>query len=88
MTRQLPPWSHQIKTLRRNRNLTQKHLAEQLGVARKIVADWEQGIQEPSPRRYIQLAKMAPKEQALWFLERIGLSSGFLKHLAAASTKD
>ena len=34
--------------------------------------------QEPGPRRYIQLAKMAEREQALWFLERVALDRKFL----------
>ena len=48
------------------------------GITKKTVAEWEQGRQEPSHRRYIQLAKMAEGEQALWFLERIGLDRNFL----------
>jgi hypothetical protein len=36
------------------------------------------GRQEPSARRYVQLAKTAEGEQALWFLERVGLDRKFL----------
>ena len=78
MTRKLPSWSQQIKAFRRNAGLTQTGLASKLGITKKSVAEWEQGRQEPSARRYVQLAKMAEGEQALWFLERIGLDRKFL----------
>ena len=50
-------------------------------------ADWEQGAQEPSPRRYIQLAKIAKGEQAFWFLEQIKLDRNFLEDLVIYSRK-
>ena len=78
MTRKLPSWSQQIKAFRRNVGLTQTGLASKLGITKKTVAEWEQGRQEPGPPRYIQLAKLAEGEQALWFLERVGLDRKFL----------
>ena len=78
MTRKLPRWSQQIKAFRRSVGLSQAGLASKLGITKKTVAEWEQGRQEPSARRYVQLAKMATGEQALWFLERIGLDRKFL----------
>ena len=78
MTRTLPKWSQQIKAFRRSAGLTQTGLASKLGITKKTVAEWEQGRQEPSARRYVQLAKMAEGEQALWFLDRIGLGRKFL----------
>lgn len=81
MARQLPQWSRRIKELRGDCDLTQKGLAEKLGISKKIVADWEQGAQEPSPRRYVQLAKLADRELALWFLGRIGLDCDYLAQL-------
>ncbi len=79
MTRRLPSWSQQIKTFRRSVGLSQTGLASKLGITKKTVAEWEQGRQEPGPRRYIQLAKMAAGEQALWFLERAELDRNFLR---------
>ncbi len=73
MIRRLPSWSQQLKGFRRSAGLTQSGLASKLGITKKTVAEWEQGRQEPSARRYVQLAKMAKGEQALWFLERVGL---------------
>ena len=81
MTRKLPIWSQQLKAFRRSAGLTQTELASKLGITKKTVAEWEQGRQEPSARRYVQLAKMAEGEQALWFLERIGLDRKFLRRI-------
>jgi len=81
MGRQLPEWSKRIKELRIRCGLTQKSLAAKLGITKKIVADWEQGTQEPSPRRYVQLAKLADRELALWYLGRIGLERRYLTQL-------
>ncbi len=78
MTRTVASWSQQIKAFRRSAGLSQTGLASELGVTKKTVAEWEQGRQEPSPRRYVQLAKMAEREQALWFLERVGMDRKFL----------
>ncbi len=78
MKRKLPSWSQQIKAFRRSVGLSQTGLASNLGITKKTVAEWEQGRQEPSARRYVQLAKMAEGEQALWFLERVGLDRKFL----------
>ena len=81
MTRKLPSWSQQIKTFRRSVGLTQTGLASKLGITKKTVAEWEQGRQEPSHRRYIQLAKMAEGEQVLWFLEHIGVDRKLLSRV-------
>ncbi len=78
MSRPLPKWSQQLKAFRRSADLSQTGLASKLGITKKTVAEWEQGRQEPGPRRYIQLAKMTEGEQALWFLERVGLARKFL----------
>ncbi len=82
MTRRLPSWSQQIKAFRRSARLTQTGLASKLGITKKTVAEWEQGRQEPSARRYVQPAKMAEGEQVLWFLERIGLDRKFLRRVS------
>ena len=78
VSRPLPTWSQQIKAFRRTACLTQTGLASKLGITKKTVAEWEQGRQQPSPRRYVQLAKMAEGEQVSWFLERVGLDRKFL----------
>jgi DNA-binding transcriptional regulator YiaG len=74
----LPKWSQQLKTFRHVLGLSQTGLASKLGITKKTVAEWEQGRQEPGPRRYVQLAKLAKGEQVLWFLERVGVDRKFL----------
>ena len=81
MSRTLPKWSQQIKAFRRSAGLTQTGLASKLGITKKTVAEWEQGRQEPSARRYVQLAKMAEGEQASWFLEHIGIDRKLLSRV-------
>ena len=81
MPKPLPEWSRRIKTLRQRRRLTQAALGKVLGVTKKVVADWEQGRQQPSAHRYIQLAKLAGGEQALWLLDQVGLDHAFLASL-------
>jgi transcriptional regulator with XRE-family HTH domain len=82
MTRKLLSWSQRIKAFPRSVGLSQTGLASKLGITKKTVAEWEQGRQEPRPRRYIQLAKMAEGEQALWFLEHVGLDRRFLRRVS------
>ena len=65
MTRRLSSWSQQIKAFRRSAGLSQTGLASELGITKKTVAEWEQGRQEPSARRYVQLAKMAEGEEEI-----------------------
>ena len=81
MTRRLSSWSQQIKAFRSSVGLSQTGLASKLGITKKTVAEWEQGRQEPSARRYVQLAKMAEGEQALWFLEHIGVDRKLLSRV-------
>ncbi len=83
----LPEWSQQIKALRNDLGLSQQKLAERIEISKKVLSDWEQGAQEPSPRRYIQLAKLAGGEQAFWFLEQIELDRKFLEELVGASRR-
>jgi len=46
-----------IKDLRKQLNLTQAELAENLGITRSSVNAWEQGISVPSTKYLIELAK-------------------------------
>ena len=87
MKRKLPSWSQQIKAFRRSPGLSQTGLASKLGITKKTVGEWEQGRQQPSPRRYVQLAKMAEGEQALWFRERVGLDGKFLGRVCRFKAK-
>ena len=70
-----------IKELRRFSGLTQRTLAEKLGVLSYAVSSWEQGRWEPSGEHYAQLARMAPPELALFFLNKIGIDTEMLRAL-------
>lgn len=45
-----------IRALRKENNLTQKALAEQIGVSQKAIDYWERGINEPKASYIIRLA--------------------------------
>lgn len=82
MSRHFWEWPEEIKAFRRECGLTQQGLAARLGITKKIVADWEQGRQEPSARRWIEMARMARAKRALSILGWIGLDRRFLARLA------
>ena len=66
-------FSLRIKKLRKSIGLTQHALAQQLGVLPWAVASWEQGRWEPSGEHYAHLARLAPPEEAGFFLAKLGL---------------
>ncbi len=81
------PWCPRIKELRRLLGFSQAELATRLGVSKKLVADWEQGAREPAPRRYAELAQLAPPESGLgdWFYRRLLARVGADPNRLAAS---
>ena len=66
-------FSLRIKKLRKALGLTQHALAQKLGVLPWAVASWEQERWEPSGEHYAQLARLAPPEEARFFLGKLGL---------------
>ena len=50
--------AHAIKRLREERGLTQRALAESLGVTDKAVSKWESGVSDPSTSNLLALAKL------------------------------
>jgi DNA-binding XRE family transcriptional regulator len=63
-----------IFSLRVMLGMSQGEFAEKLGVTRIAALRWENGEKPPSDRNLIRMAKIAPKEQRLWFYEQAGLS--------------
>lgn len=49
-------FGQRLRTLRRERNLTQKQLAELIGVQHTIISFWELGDRIPSPSMLVKLA--------------------------------
>lgn len=47
-----------LKAMRVNRNLTQKQLAEQLGVAKSVVSYYESGERYPSYDVFVRIARI------------------------------
>ncbi len=66
-------WAGKIKALRWNRRLTQESLARALDVDKSAVSGWEQGRFEPSLKTLISLVGLSNSEDALWFLDRVGI---------------
>lgn len=50
--------SNKIKILRENKGLSQKALADELGITRSSVNAWEQGISVPSTQYIVELATL------------------------------
>src|SRR5215469_3038491 len=53
-----------ILTLRTTLGLTQTGLADQLGVSRRAVAEWEAGLSYPKAERLQQLIELGVQQQA------------------------
>lgn len=51
-------FSERLKELRKRKNLTQKELAEQIGIKRNSYSDWENGKTEPSYENLVMLADL------------------------------
>ncbi len=66
-------YSLRIKRLRKALGMTQHALARRLRVLPWAVSSWEQGRWEPSGEHYAQLARLAPPNQARYFLGKLGL---------------
>lgn len=47
-----------LKALRKQKKLTQKELAEQIGIKQNSYSDWENGKNEPSLDNIIKLAEV------------------------------
>ncbi len=50
--------ANKIKILRENKGLSQKALADNLGITRSSVNAWEQGISVPSTQYIVELANL------------------------------
>lgn len=50
-------FSSNLKTLRKEKNLTQPQLAKELNVSKGMISFWENGIYEPTATNIIAVAK-------------------------------
>ena len=51
-------FTDRLKTLRKEKKLTQKELAEQIGIKQNSYSDWETGKNEPSLENIVKLTKI------------------------------
>ena len=51
-------FSEKLPKLRKNNNLSQEQLAEQLGVSRQAVSKWEAGNSYPDMEKMLQMCKI------------------------------
>lgn len=72
-------FSLRIKALRKALGLTQHGLAQKIGVLPWAVSSWEQGRWEPSEQNYAHLARLAPPEEAWFFLRKIGVTEEMVR---------
>ncbi len=50
-------FAENLKTLRKDKNLTQPNLAKELNVSKGMISFWENGIYEPTATNIIAVAK-------------------------------
>jgi phage repressor protein C with HTH and peptisase S24 domain len=68
-------WAEQIRNLRRELGISQSELARKLDCSAMTVSRWENGQLAPTARYYIELGKLAGKEECWFYWERAGLQS-------------
>jgi transcriptional regulator with XRE-family HTH domain len=68
-------WAEQIRNLRKELGISQSELARKLDCSAMTVSRWENGQLAPTARYYIELGKLAGKEDCWFYWERAGLQS-------------
>jgi phage repressor protein C with HTH and peptisase S24 domain len=68
-------WAEQIRCLRRGLGVSQGDLARKLDCSAMTVSRWENGLLAPTARYYIELGKLAGKEDCWFYWGRAGLQT-------------
>lgn len=68
-------WAEQIRNLRQGLGISQGDLARKLDCSAMTVSRWENGLLAPSARYYIELGKLAGKQDCWFYWGRAGLQS-------------
>ena len=68
-------WAEQIRNLRKELGISQSELARKLDCSAMTVSRWENGQLAPTARYYIELGKLADKEDCWFYWGRAGLQS-------------
>jgi transcriptional regulator with XRE-family HTH domain len=76
-------WAKVIEAVRRKTGLNQSQFAQRLGTTQSNVSKWENGVYEPSPDIYLQLAGMADVSDADFLYLRAKLHPDQIERLKA-----
>ena len=68
-------WAEQIRNLRKKLGLSQGELARKLDCSAMTVSRWENGQLAPTARYYVELGKLAGKQDCWFYWGRAGLQS-------------
>jgi SOS-response transcriptional repressor LexA len=68
-------WAEQIRNLRQKLAISQGELARKLDCSAMTVSRWENGLLAPTSRYYIELGKLAGKQNCWFYWGRAGLQS-------------
>jgi len=68
-------WAEQIRTLRKKLAVSQGELARKLDCCAMTVSRWENGLLAPTARYYIELGKLAGKENCWFYWGHAGLQT-------------
>jgi transcriptional regulator with XRE-family HTH domain len=68
-------WAEQIRNLRQRLGISQGELARKLDCSAMTVSRWENGLLAPTARYYVELGKLAGKQDCWFYWGRAGLQS-------------
>jgi len=68
--------------------MTQKQLAEALGISQVAVSRWEKGVDRPSGQALIALGRLAPDSEKHWWFEQGGVKPHDLRNEEAVDDRD
>src|ERR1700716_1599387 len=68
-------WAEEIRNLRQKLDISQGELAHKLDCSAMTVSRWENGQLAPTARYYVELGKLAGKQDCWFYWGRAGLQS-------------
>src|SRR5260370_4569889 len=74
-------WAEQIRNLRQKLGISQGELARKLDCSAMTVSRWENGQLAPTARYYIELGKLAGKQDCWLYWGRAGLQTSDIMHV-------
>src|SRR5712671_6403524 len=74
-------WAEEIRNLREKLGISQGELARKLDCSAMTVSRWENGQLAPTARYYIELGKLAGKQECWFYWGRAGLQTSDIMHV-------